>query len=121
MNTATRVQGVTKGPMYPLASFAMSKLGTPHYLVPPMGNAILEIYPPPLAPIPFERVYTYPYMPSLVIPRPPVTQVEVNSVMLFTQTLPVQNADEQKEQEKKRVEFMMQPKSNETQQKSKFD
>ena len=40
MNTATRVQRITKGPNYRPANFVMSKVGTPHCPVPPMENAI---------------------------------------------------------------------------------
>ena len=87
MNIVTRTQGVTKGLAYPFASFAMPEVGIPHYLVPPMENAVLEIYPPSLAPMPSRRVYTYPYISPLVISSLPIFQAEVNPTTLFAQSL----------------------------------
>ena len=88
MNIVTRVQRVTEGPTYPPTSLDMPKVGIPHCLVPPLANAILETYPPPLAPMPSEGVYTYSYTHSLLISNPPVAQVEANPATLFTQALP---------------------------------
>ena len=84
MNIVTRVQRVIEGPTYPPTSLDMPKVGIPHCLVPPLANAILETYPPPLAPMPFGGVYTYLYMPSPVISSPPVAQAKVNPTTLFT-------------------------------------
>ena len=67
VNTITRVQGVTKGPAHPSARPAMPEVGIPYYLVPPLVNAIPKTYLSPPAPMPSGGVYTYPYMPSLVI------------------------------------------------------
>ena len=119
VNTTIRTQGVTEGPMYQIASFAILEVGTPHCLIPPMVNDVLEIHLLP-TPMPSRVVHIYPYMPPPVVPSLPINQVEVNSGMLFTQSLPVQSFDELKEQERKKVEFMMQPKNTETA-KSKFD
>ena len=58
VNMATKVQRITKRPIYPPTSFAMFEVGTSHCLIPSMENAILETYPLP-APMPFEGVYTY--------------------------------------------------------------
>ena len=69
--------------MYHLASFAMLEVGASHYPIPPMVNVILKIHPS-LALMPFGRVYTYPYMPPLIAPSPPVAQTKVNSTMLLT-------------------------------------
>ena len=94
MNTVTRVQGVTEGPVYPPANPVMLEVGISHCLVPPLANVIPETYPSPLAPMSYRGVYTYPYMNSPVISSPPVAQVKVNMTMLFTQALPGQNSKE---------------------------
>ena len=73
--------------MYPPARPAMPELGIPHFLVPPLANAILEAYPFSLALIPSGGVYTYPYMPSPIISISPVAQAEVNPMTIFTQAL----------------------------------
>ena len=95
----------------------MPEVGTPYYPIPPMVNAVSETYPPTPSPMQSEGVYTYPYMPPLVVPISPVTQVEANLGMLFTQSLPIQSSDELKEQEQNKVEFMMQLENTKTQQK----
>ena len=46
-----------------------------------------------------------------------MVQANMNSTMLFTQSMPVQSFEDQKEQERKKVEFIMQSKNTETQQK----
>ena len=78
VNTITRVQRVIEGPTYPSASPIMPEVRILHCLVSPLESAILEIYPPHPTPMPSEGVYTYPYMPSLVISSPPIAQVEVD-------------------------------------------
>ena len=92
----------------------MPEIEASHYPVPPMANTMPKTYFSPPAPMPSGRVYTYPYMSPLVIPSPPIVQVEINLATLFTQSPPVQNVEEMKKQERKRVELMMQPASNET-------
>ena len=84
VNTTIRTQGVTEGPMYHPTSFAIPKVGTPHCLVPPMVNAVPKTYPPHFSPMPSERVYTYPYMPPLMVPSPPVAHAEVNHGAFLT-------------------------------------
>ena len=92
----------------------MPKVGTPHCPIPPMVNVVPKIHPPLPNPMPSGGVYTYPYMPPPVVPSLPFAQAEINSTMIFTQPLPVQSLDELKEQERKKVESMMQPESNDT-------
>ena len=87
VNTTVRTQGVTKGPMYHPTSFIMLEVGTPHCPISPMVNFFPEIHPPTL--MSSGGVYTYLYMPPSVVPSLLVTQIEVNSGMLFTQSLPV--------------------------------
>ena len=98
MNTVVRTQGVIQGPMYHLASFATPEVDTPHYPILLMANVVSKIHPHPPTPIPSGGVYTYPYMPPLVVTSPPVAQVEINLEMIFTQPLPVQSSNELKEQ-----------------------
>ena len=80
MNIAARTQGVTKGLMNPLTNSVTPDAGTFHYSIPPLTNVNSEIYPHLSASIPPRGVYTYPYMPSLVIPNPPITQMDGNLV-----------------------------------------
>ena len=115
VNTTTRVQGGTKGPVYSPASLTMPEKGIPHYPIPPMANAIPKTYPLLPAPMPSGGVYTYPYMPPPMIPSPPITQPRVNLMMLFTQSLPIQSSEEQKEQKRKNIKFMIQLEKDETQ------
>ena len=61
----------------------MPEMGTSHCPIPSMVNVVPEIHP--YAPMPFRGVYTYLYMPHLVVPSPSVAQVKVNLAMLFTQ------------------------------------
>ena len=89
----------------------MTKVGTPHCPIPPMVNTILKICPPPPTPMPFGEVYTYPYIPPLVVPSPLVNQVEINPRIVFTQFLFVQSFDGQKGEDRKKVEFLMQSKN----------
>ena len=74
----------------------------------------LEIYPPPLAPMPLGGVYTYSYMPSPIIPNLSITQVDGNPATIFTQSLPFQSSKELKEQERKKLEMMMQSEGGNT-------
>ena len=53
-------------------------------------------------------------MPPPIISITPVAQAEVDLATLFTQVLSGQIFDERKEQEGKKVEFMMQPEKNNT-------
>ena len=89
--------------MYDPTNFTISEVGTPHYPIPSMVNVVSEIHPSPLTPMSFRGVYTYSYMPLLVVLSPLVAQVKVNLAMLFTQSLPIQTSDELKEQEQKKV------------------
>ena len=107
INITTRVQRVTEGLVYHPASIAMPEVGTPHGPIPPMTNVMPKTYPLPPALLPSGEVYTYFYIPSLVIPSPQITQAEMNLGMLFTQSLHVQSSDDLKKQERKRVESMM--------------
>ena len=102
--------------MYHPASFVMLEVGTLHCPIPPMVNVISETCLP-LVPVPSRGVYTYPYIHPPLVLSPPMVQDKVNSGMLFTQSLPVQSFDYPKEQERKKVEFIIQPKNTETQQK----
>ena len=80
----------------------MPEVGTPYCFVPLIMNIFLKacLHPPPLASMPSIEVYTYPYIPTPVVPSPPVVQTEVNPGMLFTQSLLVQSFDDQKERKK---------------------
>ena len=93
MNTVFRTLGVTEGLVYHLTSYARLEVGTLHYSIPPMVNVVPKTCLSPTS-MPSEGVYIYPYMPSLVVPSPPISQVEMNPGMLFTQSLPVQSSDE---------------------------
>ena len=73
VNIDVRTQRVIEGFMNLSANFVTFDVGTSHYSIPPLTNVNLEIYPPPPAPMPPRRVYTYPYVPSLVIPNPLIT------------------------------------------------
>ena len=72
VNTIEKVQGVTRSLIYHPVNFVIPKVGTSHYLIPPMTNVVPKIYPPPTAPISFGEVYTYPYMPPPIISNTPV-------------------------------------------------
>ena len=69
VNTTIRAQRVTKGPMYHPANYAMPEVGTSHWQIPPTVNIISETCPPPSSPTPIlsRRVYTYAYMPFLMV------------------------------------------------------
>ena len=58
VNIAAKVQGVTEGPMYHPASFAMPEVETSHCPIPSMLNTISETCPFPYAPILSGGVYT---------------------------------------------------------------
>ena len=79
VNTVTQTQRVIEDLVFLFASFTMLEMGTSHYLIPPMANAVLETYPP----MPSKRMYTYPYKPPLVILNPPIVQAKINSTTLF--------------------------------------
>ena len=88
MNTTTRTQGVTEGPVYnpyhPIRH-TMPEVGISHCPIPPMMNTLQDTCPLHLVLIPSRGVYTYPYIPPPVVPSPLVAQVEVNHVFVFTQ------------------------------------
>ena len=67
--------------------------------------------------MPLGGVYTYPYMPPPIIPIPPITQVDGNPTTIFTQSLPLQSLKELKEQERDKLEMMIQTEGGNTQQK----
>ena len=73
VNIDVRTQRVIKGFMNVSANSVTLDVGTSHYSIPPLTNVNPEIYPPPPTPMPPGRVYTYPYVPSLVIPNPLIT------------------------------------------------
>ena len=87
VNTTARAQGVIKSSIYHPANFVIPEVGTSHYLIALMTNIVSEIYPLPPTPISSREVYTYPYMPLLVISSPQVAQAEVDPKTLFTQVL----------------------------------
>ena len=103
--------------MNPPANFVTPDVGTSHYSIPPLTNVNPEICLPPLAPMPPRGVYTYPYVPPFAIPNPPTTQMDSNLTTIFTQSLHFQSSEELKEQEKRKLEMMMQFKGGNTQQK----
>ena len=103
--------------MNPPTNFVIPDAGTSHYSIPPLTNVNPKIYPPSLALMPPEGVYIYPYMLPLVVPNPPITQMDDSSTTIFTQSLPLQSSEELKEQERKKLEMMMQFKSGNNQQK----
>ena len=117
MNTTARTQKVTESPTYPSASFAIPEEGASYYPVPPLENVIPKTYLPPHTPMPIGEVYTDSCMHSPTILSLPIIQVEVSLATLLAQFPPVQNAKEMKEQERKRVESMMQPERDNTQHK----
>ena len=69
-NIAVRTQRINEGHVYHPISYAMLEVKTPHYPIPLMVIAILETCPLPPTPMPSEGVYTYPYMPPPMVPRP---------------------------------------------------
>ena len=77
VNAATRVRRVTEGLLHSTTSHI------------PLSNAIPETYPHSLVPMPSGGVYTYPYIPPLVIPSPLVVETEVNLTILYAQVSPV--------------------------------
>ena len=94
----------------------MREVDTPHYHIPSMVNTILETcHPSPPTPMPSKGVYTYPYMPYPVVPSPPIVQTILNLGMFFIQSLSIQSSDDQEEQERKKMEFLMQPENTKTQ------
>ena len=68
--------------------------------------------------MPYEGVYIYPYVPHSVIPshRSPKSRL-IWQLTLFTQTLPIQSLEKEKEHERNNVDSMMQTKKDKTQQK----
>ena len=118
VNTVARTKGVTEGLVYNLyhpIRHTLPEEGTPHCPIPPMMNTLQETCPPPSAPIPSEGVYVYPYIPLLMMPSLLVTQVQLNLRIVFTQSLPVQSSDDQKERERKNAEFLIQLENTKTQ------
>ena len=83
MNTIARTQGVSEGLMNPSANFVILDVGTSHYPIPLLTNVHLEICPLPPAPMPLERVYTYPYMPLPIVLSPTIAQVDGNLETIF--------------------------------------
>ena len=76
VNTIARTQGVTEGSVYnPYnhVGHTTPKVGTPYCPIPPIMNTLSKTcLPLPPALIPSGWVYTYPYIPPLIVPIPPV-------------------------------------------------
>ena len=100
VNTVARTQEATEGLMNPFANSVNLDAGASHHSIPSLTNVNPKIYPPQPTSMPLRGVYTYPYMPSHVIPNPSIIQVDGNSATIFTQFLPLQSLEELKEQER---------------------
>ena len=97
VNTVARTHQVTEGLVNPPTNSVNLDVGASHHSIPPLTNVNPKIYPPPPTSMPLGGVYTYPY----TYPYMP----------------PLQSSEELKEQERKKLEMMMQSECGNTQQK----
>ena len=81
VSTVARMQGVIEGPVYnPYhpSVHAMPEVSITYYPIIPMVNTLQDTCSPPLTPILSGGLYTYPYIPPLMVPNLPVTQAKMN-------------------------------------------